>query len=269
MARNPYVAGQFYPGSKAALEKEMKSLTIAGKEKEDAIGMISPHAGYIYSGGVAGALFSAVKPKDIYIILGPNHTGLGGPFGVSTERAWTTPMGDVEVNSALADEIKKNCVYVKSDDLSHSREHSIEVQLPFLQYQGNDFTFVPISISYGDLNIYRAIGSAIASSVKKLGIEKRTAMIASSDMTHYESQESASRKDNAAIEAILKLDEEMLVNRVSTMGISMCGYAPAAIAIAACKRLGAKRARLVKYATSGDTSGDYSSVVGYAGIAIS
>jgi len=213
-------------------------------------------------------VFQSIKPKADYVILGPNHTGLGGPFGLDTNESWQTPLGEVRIDTDLARQIKKNCASIKDDSLSHAHEHSIEVQLPFLQFLHADFKFVPITISYSSLSVYRAIGQAIAKSIKDLKMEKDVSIIASSDMTHYEPRESAKMKDSAAIEAMLELNEEKLVERVSEMEISMCGYAPAAIMLTAVKSLGAKKARLVKYETSGDTSGDYSSVVGYAGIII-
>lgn len=269
MNRNPVVAGQFYSGSKEALAKEVAKLVAKSKAEDDAIGVLSPHAGYIYSGEVAASVLGSIKPKNTYIILGPNHTGLGIPFAISPAKIWKTPLGDVETDERLALEIKKNCDLIKDDELSHTREHSIEVQLPILQYLNKNFKFVPIVISYATLDVYRQIGKALARSVKDLKLEKNITIIASSDMTHYEPQEAAKSKDSAAIEAILKLDEEELFRRISSMGITMCGYGPALIMITASKALGAKKTRLVKYATSGDVSGDYSSVVGYAGITIS
>lgn len=268
MTRDPVVAGQFYPGTRETLIKELSAFFDPAAKKEDAIGVVSPHAGYIYSGAVAGSVFSAIKPKPVYIILGPNHTGLGRPFGISTCNSWKTPLGPVEIDKALAAEIKANCRYIEYDDLSHSAEHSIEVQLPFIQYRQKGFRFVPIVISGADLDVYRDIGRAIAKSVKKLKMEKVVAVIASSDMTHYESAETAMKKDKIAIDAILKLDEAALLEEISRHDITMCGYAPAAIMIAASKELGAKSSRLVKYRTSGDATGDDSSVVGYAGIII-
>ncbi|MFH0764233.1 MAG: AmmeMemoRadiSam system protein B [Candidatus Omnitrophota bacterium] len=269
MNRNPVVAGQFYSGSKNALLKEVAGLVPEGMAREDAIGVVSPHAGYIYSGEVAAGVLGSIKPKAAYIILGPNHTGSGCRFALSPARIWKTPLGDVETDERLNLEIKKNCPLIKDDGLSHSHEHSIEVQLPILQYLNKNFKFVPIVISYAGLDVYRQIGKALAKSIKDLKLEKDITIIASSDMTHYEPQEIAKSKDSAAIEAILKLDEGELFERVSSMHITMCGYGPALIMIAASKALGAKKARLVKYATSGDVSGDYSSVVGYAGIIIS
>lgn len=266
--RNPVVAGQFYPGSRTALLKEIKSLVDPKARREDAIGVISPHAGYMYSGPVAGSVLSSITAKSTYIIMGPNHTGLGGPFGISAEDSWKTPLGDVQVDEKLASQIKSNSGLVKDDDLSHSREHSIEVQLPFLQFMQKDFKFVAITISCASLGAYRDIGKSIAKSIKELGLQDSVTIIASSDMTHYESQEAAKRKDLIAIDAVLKLDEEKLIQSVAELDITMCGYAPVAIMIIAAKELGAKKARLVRYETSGDVTGDYSSVVGYAGIVV-
>jgi MEMO1 family protein len=269
MVRNPAVAGQFYSGSKEPLAKEVRSLIKEPAKKIDAIGVLSPHAGYVYSGPVAGITLSSIEPKTHYIILGPNHTGLGSAFSMSASDSWKTPLGEVSINKALADMILKNCPDVKKDELAHIHEHSIEVQLPFLQVLQENFTFVPIVVSMAGLETYRKVGEAIAKSVKDLKLEKDVTIIASSDMTHYESQDSAKDKDSRAIDAILKLDEKALVERVEEFEITMCGFAPAAIMITAAKKLGAKNAQLVRYQTSGDVSGDYSSVVGYAGIIIS
>jgi AmmeMemoRadiSam system protein B len=177
-------------------------------------------------------------------------------------------MGGVAINKTLAKMILKNCPEISSDEFAHIQEHSIEVQLPILQVLQKDFTIVPIVISQGTIEQYRNIGNSIATSIKELKLENDVTIIASSDMTHYESQESAKEKDSMAIEAILKLDEEELLARVRRFDITMCGYAPAVIMIAAARSLGAKRAKLIEYKTSGDASGDYSSVVGYAGIVI-
>lgn len=268
MIRKPAVAGQFYPDNEPALRKAVEALVDPKSKKEDAIGAISPHAGYVYSGDVAGSVLSLIKPKPTYIILGPNHTGLGASFSLATQDAWTTPLGDVEINRTLAGCIKKNCKYIKEDAQAHMYEHSIEVQLPFLQVLKKRFTFVPIAISHSDAAVYTDVGKCIAKAVKQSGLEKEVTIIASSDMTHYEERDSAEEKDKKAIDAILKLDEKALVAAVEKFGISMCGYAPAAVMLSAAKELGAKSGRLIKYRTSGDSTGDYSSVVGYAGVII-
>lgn len=268
MIRNPAVAGQFYPGEKGPLANELKSLIKRADEDIDALGVLSPHAGYPYSGAVSGLTLGAIKPKPVYIIMGPNHTGLGQPFGISSAKGWRTPLGEVEIDKALADEITAGSKYIRYDDLSCAQEHSVEVQLPFLQFLQKDFKFIPIIISYAPLAVYREIGFELSRAIKKCGIEKGVTIVASSDMTHYESGESAKKKDDVAIRAMLDLDEGKLVESVARFDISMCGYAPAAIMISAVKELGAKHAKLIKYTTSGDATGDYSSVVGYAGIVI-
>ncbi len=267
--RDPVVADRFYPGTKDELLKTIELMLGKFPGNEEAIGLISPHAGYQYSGSVAGAVLSVIKPKPVYIILGPNHTGRGAAFSLSKALAWRTPLGEVRINDGLREAIIQRSSIIEADDEAHTEEHSIEVQLPILQVLQKDFTFVPIVVASDDLRSYRAAGEDIANAIKELRIEKEVVLIASSDMTHYETDENARIKDKAAIEAILELDEEKLIDRVRRMDISMCGYGPTAVMISASKILGAKKARLVKYQTSGDSSGDYSSVVGYAGITVS
>lgn len=266
MDRNPAVAGQFYPASSSLLKKELKALMATEGEKENAIGVVSPHAGYEYSGIVAGSVLSSIVPKGIYVLLGPDHTGMGKPFSIMARGVWKMPMGDVEIDSELANEILKSTDYVEEDDSAHSYEHSIEVEIPFLQYLKKNFKIVPIIISRSTLGVYRAIGRAIGKAVERVG--KGAVIIASTDLTHYEPQESAVHKDKKVIEVILELDEETLVSKVEEMNVSMCGVAPTAVMLTAAKYLGATSAKMVKYQTSGDTSGDYTSVVGYAGILI-
>ena len=266
MSREPVVAGQFYTGKETLLRKEVAGFVDQKKEKLDAIGVVSPHAGYMYSGSVAGCVLSSIKPKPTYVILGPNHTGLGKPFGLDSERTWKTPLGEVRIDTELAEAILKKSRYIKKDRACHDREHSIEVQLPFLQYLSEDSSFVPIAIAYADKEIYKTIGNELAKAIKEL--KKEVTIIASSDMTHYESHDEARKKDNMAIEKILALDIDGFLERIEKFNISMCGFAPTAIMMQAALELGAKKAKLIKYNTSGDTSGDYSAVVGYAGIVI-
>lgn len=270
MLRNPAVAGQFYPESESSLKKELAGLCPKVKNKKEAIALMLPHAGYMYSGRVAGATISSVNLKDTFIIIGPNHTGIGLPFSIDRDETWQTPLGKIEINLTLAAELLKKSPYLKNDSGAHSDEHSIEVELPFLQYLkcGAAFSIVPIVVGAGDLEIYKQIGESIADSIKELRLTDKIQIIASSDMTHYEAAESAKNKDNSAISAILKLDADLLFKTVKKEGITMCGYAPAVIMLSAACALGAKKAELVKYENSGDATGDYSSVVGYAGIAI-
>jgi len=266
MIRNPVVAGQFYPESASQLKAMIEQLVDEKSAKEEVIGLVSPHAGYIYSGPVAGRVISRIKFKDTFVIIGPSHTGRGEPLSIMTEGTWKTPLGEVEIDSELAKQILATSSHLAEDYQAHQHEHSIEVQLPFLQYFKSDIKLVPIVLAYSTGAIYKEIGREIAQAIKDLN--KEVVIIASSDMTHYEPQESAQRKDTQAIEAILDLNEDELLRRVDKLNISMCGYAPVASLISAAKQLGATGAELVRYQTSGDTTGDYSSVVGYAGIII-
>lgn len=266
MIRRPVVAGQFYPQTEASLRKMLSGLIDPASEKQDAIGVIMPHAGYVYSGYVAGLTISKVALKKTVIILGTSHTAAGERFSIMTEGKWATPMGEVKIDVEIAESILKESALLKKDTTAHLYEHSIEVELPFIQYLENDIKIVPIVISQGSLAEYQKLGEEIASGFQKVG--RSGLFMASTDMTHYESEEIAKQKDRLAIDAILDMDEEKLFNIVRQKNISMCGIAPACALISLCKKLGATKSGLVKYQTSGDTSGDYSSVVGYAGMII-
>lgn len=266
--RNPVVAGQFYPGRKEELAKAVNGLLPERTKKKNAIGAVSPHAGYIYSGGVAAETLSAIIPKSTYIIIGPNHTGLGLPFSISKADSWRTPLGEVNIDRAMREAMLGRSSLIKADDAAHEAEHSIEVQLPFLQVLAGNFQFVPIVVAAEGYDLYKTAGADIAGAIRELGREKDTVIIASSDMTHYEPEDAARVKDKAAIDAILRLDEAALTDAVTGLNISMCGYGPVCVMLAAVKELKAKQAKLINYRTSGDASGDYSSVVGYAGIII-
>lgn len=261
--RKPAVAGQFYPGKEDSLRKSIEQMVCKVDEKIKAIGIVSPHAGYMYSGIVAGNVYSNIEIPETVIILGPNHTGTGSPYAIMTEGKWWTPLGEVEIESSLAKDILGSSKFIEEDINAHKFEHSLEVQIPFLQYFRSNIKIVPIVIGGDD---FEEIGEAIAKSLKKY--KKDFLLVASSDMTHYESHESARKKDKLAIDEILKLDEKGMLKKVREYDISMCGYGPAAIMLIASKLLGAKEAKLIKYMTSGDVSGDYSAVVGYAGIAV-
>ena len=266
MIRNPAVAGQFYPGWAGELREMISYMTEKDSEKVDVIGLLSPHAGYVYSGPVAGAVFSRIKFKDTFVLLGPNHRGMGKPFSIMTEGSWKTPLGEVPIDKELARAMLKASDNLEEDSMAHRHEHSLEVQVPFLQYFKPDVTIVPILLSLANPLVYKEIGKAVAEAIKGTGSE--AIVLASSDMTHYEPHESAKSKDQKAIEAILDLNADELVKRLGEFKISMCGYAPAVSLITAARLLGAKKAELVKYQTSGETSGDYTAVVGYAGIII-
>ncbi|NQT22688.1 MAG: AmmeMemoRadiSam system protein B [Candidatus Omnitrophica bacterium] len=266
MIRNPVVAGQFYAGSPTLLKKEVSSYLLPKAKKIDAKGCVSPHAGYACSGPVAGAVLSHMKERKTYVILGPNHTGSGSRFGLDMDSVWSTPLGEVEIDNNLAQAILDNAHLIKKDSSCHMSEHSIEVQLPFLQVLNNSFKFVPIVVSQGSLDEYLEIGQGLAKAAQETKTD--LSIIASSDMTHYEPYKMAEEKDRIAIEKILNLDIEGLLKEVEEHDISMCGSTPTAIMMAASLKLGAKKASLIKYLTSGDTCSDRTSVVGYAGIVI-
>ncbi|MGA3094287.1 MAG: AmmeMemoRadiSam system protein B [Dehalococcoidales bacterium] len=266
MIRKPVVAGSFYPASPSKLEEMIAGMVEDNAPREEVVGLICPHAGYIYSGPVAGAAVSRIRFTDTFIIMGPNHTGLGKPFSIMTSGTWETPLGNVEIDAELAQKLSGNSSYLEEDVNAHLREHSVEVQIPFLQHFKKDIRIVPIVLSHASGSVYKEIGLEIAEVLN--GLERDVIILASSDMTHYEPEEQARRKDSSAIEAILRLDEDELLERIAEQNITMCGYAPVVALISAAKAMEARRAELVRYQTSGESSGDYSSVVGYAGLII-
>ncbi|NQT89850.1 MAG: AmmeMemoRadiSam system protein B [Candidatus Omnitrophica bacterium] len=266
MVREPTAAGQFYPASAEALKEMIASMVDEDAQKEKAIGVISPHAGYPFSGPCAGAVFSRIEIPPTVVLLGPNHTGTGANFSLYNRGSWRTPLGDVEVDSELAGMISKSTDLIDIDEKAHDGEHCLEVQLPFIQYFKEDFKIVPILLGSGGLDKYNELGNAIASSIKSS--DKDALIIASGDMTHYEPQGMAVKKDKIAIDAVLRLDAGELLDKVEEHNISMCGSISAAVMVIAAKILGAETAELVKYQTSGETTGDFSAVVGYASMII-
>lgn len=266
--RSPQVAGQFYASSAQELKKQIEALIDKKATKLDVISCMLPHAGYMYSGGVAGQTISRINIKDKIILLGPNHTGYGTNYSLMPEGIWQTPLGEVRVESNLAREILNHSQYLKPDFAAHTYEHSLEVELPLLQYFRDDFEIVPILFLSDDFAILKRIGAQIANAIKDCNLKDSTMIVASSDMTHYEPQGEAQKKDKEAIEAVLELSEDKLRDVVRRLNISMCGYAPVVAMISAAKLLGAQSARLIKYQTSGDITGDKTSVVGYAGVVI-
>jgi len=266
MIRIPSVAGQFYPGSERALRAEVEKYMPSGDGKERALGVVSPHAGYVYSGGVAGAVFSRIEPHETAVILAPNHTGLGRPFALWERGQWETPLGLVDIDVDLTQVIRTETGIAIDDQLAHQHEHSAEVQVPFLQALNPNVRIAPMVISSHNLDDLQALGEGIARAIQST--RPGALVVASTDMTHYEPQEDAERKDRLAIDQIVALDEVGLLNTVASNRISMCGVGPTVAMIACCKQLGATKATLVKYQTSGDVSGDYTRVVGYAGLLV-
>ena len=264
MIRKPVVAGAFYPGTAAALKADLAKYIDKNAPKEEAVGLLMPHAGYIYSGAVAGAAISRVIFKDTFVIIGPKHYAPGEPFSVWPDGAWQTPLGSVQVDAELASKIVSLSQYAKADYRGHEKdEHAIEVQLPFLQYIKPDVRIVPILMGGIELEVCREIGHAIAQAVKTL--KREVVILASGDMTHYESPERAKVKDMSAIEAMLALDEAELERRYYDIHMTMCALGPVCTLLAASKELGVTHAELVKYGNSGDATGD-NRVVAYAGV---
>ncbi len=265
MVRKPAVAGYFYPGKPEELRSMLRRMVDLKADKVKAVAVVSPHAGFIYSGYVAGAVFSSVVLPGRIVILGPSHRGIQPLFALAAKGKWQTPLGEVPLDSSLAEALLEKSSLVEVDEDAHGAEHSLEVQLPFIQYLKPDFSLLPICISgragYQDLE---NLGRDLAASIKEAGEE--VLIVASTDMSHYVSQETAKRRDGMAIEKILALDARGLYNTVVEKDISMCGFQPTAAAIVAARELGAKKAELVRYQTSGDASGDYNQVVGYAGL---
>ncbi len=270
--RPPAVAGRFYPADARELQSEVETFTrpsdktAAQETKIRALGCIVPHAGYIYSGGVAGAVYSSLELPARYVILCPNHTGRGEPLAIMSQGSWHTPLGNAAIDEDLARDLKARFPLLMEDEGAHRFEHALEVQLPFLQVLRPGFRFVPITIGTGQFEALSALGAVIAAAIHESG--ENALVVASSDMNHYESDSVTRVKDRRAIDQILALDPRGLFEVVREGNISMCGYGPAIAMLTAALKLGATRAELIRYATSGDVSGDRDMVVGYAGIAV-
>jgi AmmeMemoRadiSam system protein B len=275
--RRPTQAGAFYEGDVDTLKTQIENCFLQefGPKKRpkvnrngprEIIGLVCPHAGYMFSGSVAANAYYELASDgapDTVVILGPNHTGYGSALAVMNEGFWRTPLGDVEIDGETANRIVQETRIVDVDELAHRFEHSIEVQLPFLQYlYGSEFKFVPICFQMQDLSSAVEVGKALV----EVLANKNAVVIASSDMTHYEPQGNAAAKDMAALKAVEAMDEKRFYSIIEKQNVTACGYGPIAALITAAKGLGAKEAKLLCYKTSGDTTGDYSSVVGYAAV---
>jgi len=267
LVRTPAVAGRFYPGSRDELLREIREYTTpSAVARVAAIGCVVPHAGYMYSGHVAGAVFSLIEIPEHCVILCPNHTGRGGPLAAMTATTWETPLGEVAASSELGSQLLQRFPLLEEDSAAHRVEHAIEVQLPFLQAEQRNLHIVPIAIGTSDYDVLRGLGEALGDVI---GASKKKALVvASSDMNHYESDAITRIKDRKAIERVLALDARGLWETVMNEDISMCGFGPTVAMLTAAKKLGATAATLVRYATSGDVSGDFERVVGYAGLIV-
>ena len=272
--RRPAVSGMFYAGTAGELEEQIEWCykhelgpgtvpRVNSKGLREIVAIVVPHAGYYYSGPVAAHAYKELAEDGVFdtaVILSPNHTGYGETVSLWAEGDWSTPLGEVEVNKKLAQRLLGGVI--RADEAAHIHEHSIEVQLPWLQYLYGKVKIVPITMLAQDIETARMVGKSIGQAGGNLVV------IASSDLTHYEPHSVAIEKDSSVIEAIIALDEEELYERCERLHCTMCGYGPVAAAIVASKEMKGKKASLLKYATSGDTSGDFSRVVGYSSIVI-
>ena len=264
--RHPAVAGRFYPRDPDDLRAAVQSYLSPSRDTVSALGCVVPHAGYMYSGHVAGAVYARLELPRRIVLLCPNHTGMGHPLAIMSVGGWETPLGMVPIDSTLAADLTQRFPLLSEDSEAHRAEHGAEVQLPFLQTRRPDCTFVPIALGTSRFELLEPVGIAIADMVESLG--EPVLVIASSDMNHYENDTIARIKDQKAIERILVTDAPGLFDVVMNEDISMCGFGPTVVMLTAARRLGATGTELVRYATSGDVSGDRERVVGYAGIIV-
>ena len=266
MQREPAVAGQFYPDNIVALTKMLEDFCPQNAQKEVAPGIMVPHAGYVFSGAIAGQVYSRVEIPDQVILLGPNHHGVGHPGAVYATGSWKTPLGEIAINEALALSLIEESSVLQADSTAHKFEHSLEVQVPFIQYLNPNATLVPICLGHQQLKQLVSIGESIAKVVKNS--PDPILLIASTDMTHFESAESALYKDRLALDCVETLDAEGLFRTVVEQRISMCGFLPTVVLLTAAKMLGALQGEIVVYGNSGDVTQDYNDVVAYAGAVI-
>lgn len=266
MIRPPAVAGRFYSADPKQLARDVGQYIGSGAEKIRALGCVVPHAGYMYSGHVAGGVYSSVEIPSQCILLGPRHYPRGEPMAILSEGSWQTPLGKAQIDSALARALAHACPRLREDAVAHQPEHSLEVQLPFLQRLVPDFRFVPVVLGTDRYPPLEELGHAVAEVIRAQ--KEPVLVIASSDMNHYESDAVTRVKDHRAIVQIVDLNPRGLYDTVRSEGISMCGYAATVAMLVAVLDLGATKAHLIRYATSGDISGDREQVVGYAGIIV-
>jgi MEMO1 family protein len=269
MLRLPAVAGQFYPGKPNELAAAVRAYTNADNEqpKVKARACLVPHAGYMFSGGVAGAVFGRITLPQTILVIGVRHYPQGAPLAILSEGAWRTPLGDVPIDSSLAARLRAECAALREDSVAHSREHSLEVELPFLQVLAPGFSFVPVAVGTIRFDELREMGEGIARALRNT--PEDVLIVTSSDMNHYEDDSVTRDKDKKAIDCLLGFNPKGLYDVCREEHISMCGLGPAVTMLTAIKQLGASTAELVRYATSGDINGNRDEVVGYAGMIFS
>ena len=269
MLRQPAVAGRFYPSDPAKLTALIHKYTVSdpGKPPIPVRACLVPHAGYVYSGHVAGAVLSRIALPRKIIILGVRHHPRGEPVAILPSGAWRTTLGVARIDESLAEALKKACPLLREDSVAHSTEHSLEVQLPFLQVLARDFTFVPVALGTARYESLVSVGEAIGRVLEDSMDE--VLLLTTSDLNHYEDDATTRIKDHKAIEQLLALDPRGLYDTCRNEEISMCGLGPATAMLTALNALGLKKSELVKYATSADVSGDRTAVVGYAGMIFS
>lgn len=268
MIRLPAVAGRFYPSDPEELSRQLRHfLEVPGStEKMRAKACLVPHAGYKYSGHVAGAVYGRLQLTKTLLIVGPRHCPPGGPLAIFSDGRWRTPLGEAQIESHLAADLKRACPLLAEDSVAHRNEHSLEVQLPFLQHLVPDVRFVPVALGTVRLRELEQLGRAIAEVLAARSEE--VLLVATSDMNHYEDDKTTRVKDRKALDKVLALDPRGLYDVVSRESISMCGFGPVVTMLTAARELGATEAELVRYATSGDVTEDRDEVVGYAGVIV-
>jgi AmmeMemoRadiSam system protein B len=266
MLRLPAVSGRFYPSNPAELTALIRQYTTADKNHTamTAKACLVPHAGYVYSGHVAGAVYARIAITRRILILGVRHYPHGEKAAILSSGAWRTPLGDAPLDEPLAEALRAACPLLREDSVAHSSEHSLEVQIPFLQVLQPGFTFVPVALGTAHFEDLVSVGEAIGRVLAAAGEE--ILLLTTSDLNHYENDTTTRVKDHQAIDRILALDARGLYDTCRNEAISMCGLGPTVAMLTALRRLGTTRPQLVGYATSADVSGDFNSVVGYAGM---
>lgn len=266
MLRKPAVAGQFYTDNSFALKDELKRYLKGGSHDRNAAGIMVPHAGYVFSGSIAAEAYKAVNLPQTVIILGPDHHGLGGQATVFSSGSWLTPLGEVPVAEDLAATLLADCDLLEADEAAHRFEHSLEVQVPFLQMLRDDVRILPIALGHGGLDDWLQLGRQLGLALRKW--PERVLLIASSDMNHFKSAAYTERVDRLAIEQMEQYNPAGLYRLVREKNISMCGVIPAVVMLEAAATLGATTCQLLSYAHSGLVNGDMQSVVGYASMIV-